>query len=807
MIRARYAQAADIFAEALDRPEPDRDSFIADACEGDDELRSTVESLLRSDADASFLDTPYTHYDSGAIENIDRLDRAVAVGHYRVKGRIALGGMAAVLLAEQENPHREVALKLLFLDGTASDTLTGEAAALGRLQHPNIARVYEAGTATVTLDDGDSFTASYIAMEYIQGVTLADFATSKTLDRRDVATLLLSIAGAIGHAHQRGVVHRDLKPSNILVDHDGGPHIIDFGVGIVRDGNTSSTASSLAGTISYMAPEQLLGQLDRIDTRADIFALGAIGYELIAGKPLHAGVEHLDDAVMARIVESSPAAGATFRAQAGGQLARVLRRATEPSLDRRYQSASEFAEDLRRVLDGRPLDADEASALRALAFYARRHKAAAAAIVVVFVTLAAAVAVTLAASSATERALVLAESLREDAAQQALHSERIADFLKASFLGVDPEELGADVTLFDAIDYASGRIHRDLADVPEVEADVRGAIGFVYRRHGRYADALEQIRIAHRLHSATLGPTHPRTLGSAEELGYLTWLYEGDPEAALAELNGVIDVRANNPDVLHDGLGWIHMKVAAVAFAIDNPRLAAEHLDLAQPLLVGQYGEVYAARTIRQMAMVHLALGETDEALQLAQQALAMCEHAAEQEYIAERARLSLGSILITQGDIDEARKILNTALIGFDLLLGKQSLEAAATLVQLAWLELESGDPAQAQMYATRAAEIRRSLLATHHPEVLEAEAVKAVCIAATSSDYFDTLTAAFDTMERAYGPDHRESLRVLRAAAQIANAAGDSHSTRRFTDSLRVLETRRIARVNLTNADETNR
>ncbi|MEO0630639.1 MAG: hypothetical protein AAFY46_07905, partial [Planctomycetota bacterium] len=160
MIRARYAQAADIFAEALGRPADERAAFIESACVGDDELRRTVESLLASDSDASFLDTPYTHLDSSAADNIERLDRAVAVGRYRVKGRIALGGMAAVLLAEQESPHREVALKLLFLEGPASDTLAGEAAALGRLQHPNIARVLEAGTATVTLDDGESFDAS-----------------------------------------------------------------------------------------------------------------------------------------------------------------------------------------------------------------------------------------------------------------------------------------------------------------------------------------------------------------------------------------------------------------------------------------------------------------------------------------------------------------------------------------------------------------------------------------------------------------------------------------------------------------------
>ncbi|MEL6797325.1 MAG: serine/threonine-protein kinase, partial [Planctomycetota bacterium] len=278
MIRARYTQAADIFAEALERPADERAPFVETACAGDDDLRRTVESLLASDADASFLDTPYTHLDSSAADNIERLDRAIAVGRYRVKGRIALGGMASVLLAEQENPHREVALKLLFLEGAASDTLAGEAAALGRLQHPNIARVLEAGTAKVTLDDGESFDASFIAMEYIRGVTLTDFAASNDLDRRSVTAFLLQITEAIEHAHQRGVVHRDLKPSNILVDRDGAPHIIDFGVGLIRDNGASSTASSIAGTISYMAPEQLLGQLDRIDTRADIFALGAIGY-------------------------------------------------------------------------------------------------------------------------------------------------------------------------------------------------------------------------------------------------------------------------------------------------------------------------------------------------------------------------------------------------------------------------------------------------------------------------------------------------------------------------------------------------
>ncbi|MEO0630651.1 MAG: tetratricopeptide repeat protein, partial [Planctomycetota bacterium] len=217
----------------------------------------------------------------------------------------------------------------------------------------------------------------------------------------------------------------------------------------------------------------------------------------------------------------------------------------------------------------------------------------------------------------------------------------------------------------------------------------------------------------------------------------------------------------------------------------------------AEPLLVEQYGEVYAARTMRQMAGVKLALGNPSEAVRLARQALAMCEHAAEQEYIAQRARLSLGAVLIGQGDVDEARTHLNSALVGFDLLFGKGSLEAAATLVQLAWLELEAGNGAQGKANAESALQIRTSLLAPQHPEVLEAQALVTLLSAKDSADYFDQLNLAFETMERAFGPDHRESLRILRTAVKVAEAAGDSHSTRRFTDTLSVLEERRRARL----------
>ena len=208
------------------------------------------------------------------------------IGRYRIVRLIGEGGMGAVYEAEQDQPRRTVALKVIK-PGLASPELlrrfAQEAQVLGRLQHPGIAQIYEAGTA-----DTGFGSQPYFAMEFIRGAALRDYADSRHLGLRERLELMVRICEAVQHAHQRGVIHRDLKPGNIIVDEAGQPKVLDFGVARVTDSDTQATLQTdvgqLVGTLNYMSPEQVLADPLDIDTRSDVYALGVILYELLSGR-------------------------------------------------------------------------------------------------------------------------------------------------------------------------------------------------------------------------------------------------------------------------------------------------------------------------------------------------------------------------------------------------------------------------------------------------------------------------------------------------------------------------------------------
>src|SRR4030095_16075020 len=208
------------------------------------------------------------------------------VGRYTITRLIGEGGMGAVAEAEQDQPRRTVALKVIK-PGLAGPELlrrfAQESQALGRLQHPGIAQIYDAGTA----DTGHG-AQPYFAMEFIRGEALRDYADSHGLGLPQRLELMVKVCAAVQHAHQRGLIHRDLKPGNILVDESGQPKILDFRVARVTDSDTQATMQTdvgqLVGTLAYMSPEQVLADPLDIDTRTHVYALGVILYEWLAGR-------------------------------------------------------------------------------------------------------------------------------------------------------------------------------------------------------------------------------------------------------------------------------------------------------------------------------------------------------------------------------------------------------------------------------------------------------------------------------------------------------------------------------------------
>jgi WD40 repeat protein len=369
----RRERVEELFHEAADLPPGERATFLDAACGDDAGLRAEVEKLLRhddADDDAS-LGSPAVGLRAalGAAPLPDR------VGGFRVVRKIGDGGMGTVYEAEQENPRRRVAVKVIRA-GLATPALvrrfTREADVLGRMQHPGIARIYEAGVAA----DG----LPYIAMELVRGLPLDEYTTRHSPDPAAKLGLVARVCEAVQYAHEQGVVHRDLKPANVLVDATGQPKVVDFGIARISGGEHVSTAGrtatgQLIGTLAYMSPEQLGADPAAVDARSDVYALGVILFELLAGRlPFDLTSLPLPEAAR-RIREDDPTRLGTMNTLFRGPVETIVAKALEKDRDRRYPTAAALAADLHRHLRDERIEARSASALYHLRKFARRHKA------------------------------------------------------------------------------------------------------------------------------------------------------------------------------------------------------------------------------------------------------------------------------------------------------------------------------------------------------------------------------------------------------------------------------------------------
>ncbi|MEO5762624.1 MAG: serine/threonine-protein kinase, partial [Vicinamibacteria bacterium] len=334
----------------------------------DPHLAATV-----SDEDATVAREPQTPLDSGVpVRSIPE-----RFGRYRILRAIGRGGMGAVFEARQEQPDRSVALKVISADYLSESLLRRfehETQVLGKLQHPGIAQIYEAGT----IYDEHGRAVPFFAMEYIRGTELLRYATDHSLGTRARLELMAGICDAVGHAHQKGVIHRDLKPSNILVDEKGQPKILDFGVARATDSDVHTTQltdmGQLIGTLPYMSPEQAGGEREDLDTRSDVYALGVITYELLAGRrPYDVDRRMVHEAVrVIREEEPTPLSGVNRELR--GDVETIVAKSLEKEKTRRYQTAEAFAADIRHYLKDEPIAARPASSWYQAQKFAKRNK-------------------------------------------------------------------------------------------------------------------------------------------------------------------------------------------------------------------------------------------------------------------------------------------------------------------------------------------------------------------------------------------------------------------------------------------------
>lgn len=395
-----HRRAEEVFLAMVALPRERWPVEIAARCVDDPELEGEVRSLLDCHEVADgFLDGAALPgaVPARAIDWLaEELPAGTRIGGYTIERHLGHGGMGNVYIAQQDRPRRTVALKVIRR-GLATPSLLRrfehEAEILGRLQHPGIAQIYEAGSAAVVgADGGATEPRPFIAMELIDGQPLNIHADAGRLDVKARMELVARVADAVHHAHQRGVIHRDLKPANVLVDAHGQPKVLDFGVARAADADLRVTTlhtsvGQLIGTLPYMSPEQVVGDPSEVDTRSDVYALGVVLYQLLTGRlPLDVSSRSLVEAARVIREEMPTRLGRVSRALRG-DAETIVGKALEKDKSRRYQSAAELADDLRRAATGRPIVAKQESALYVLRRQIRRNKGPIAVVVSVIVGL------------------------------------------------------------------------------------------------------------------------------------------------------------------------------------------------------------------------------------------------------------------------------------------------------------------------------------------------------------------------------------------------------------------------------------
>jgi len=563
-----HQRAKQIFLEVCDVAPTARAIFLDEQCAGDSVLRAAVEALLASDSDPihqlKSIDAPAIRSQleefiagaqSGSASTPGVSDPQAdpeRIGPYRIRRRLGEGGFGTVYEAAQSDPvRRTVAIKVVKLGMDTRQVIArfeAERQALAMMDHPNIARVLDAGTTEAG--------RPYFVMELVSGPPITQYCDAHKLGLKARLELFASVCQAVQHAHQKGIIHRDIKPTNVLVSTREGravPKVIDFGIARAMDTEAGAQSlftqqGQLVGTPEYMSPEQAVGGWD-IDTRTDVYSLGVLLYELLTGTtPLQLDStrrRHPSDLQRAICDVDPPAPSARLktlgdsreqtasnRGMSADSLQRLIRsdldwiviKALEKDRSRRYETVNGLVQDVIRYLSDEPVIARPPTASYRFRKFARRHRGPLMAGVAMFALLVGGIV-------GTTVGLVRSQEAEARAQTEAEIARAVNNFLNDDLLAAAaPDRLGNDVSMRRAVELASEEITGRFNGKPEVEAAVRLTLGRTFRELADLNRAKEQLERCRSLRMETLGGQHADTLEATHELGHVYVQLDRNPE-------------------------------------------------------------------------------------------------------------------------------------------------------------------------------------------------------------------------------------------------------------------------------------
>jgi eukaryotic-like serine/threonine-protein kinase len=651
----------------------DRAAYLEDVCRDHPRLRLELDGLLAAH-DRLGADPPPSG--PGLPRTIDEPvteHPGTIIGSYKLIEQVGEGGMGTVWMAQQTEPvKRLVAVKLIKAGMDSAQVIArfeAERQALALMDHPNIARVLDAGT--IGGEPGRvSAGRPYFVMDLVKGVPITRYCDEHHLTPRQRLELFIPVCQAIQHAHQKGIVHRDLKPSNVLVaPYDGNPvvKVIDFGVAKAAGQQLTERTlvtgfGAIVGTLEYMSPEQAELNNHDIDTRSDIYALGVLLYELLTGTTPFSRKE-LEKAGMMEMLrvirEQEPSKPSTKLSTAEGlptlaanrgtepaKLARLVRgeldwivmKALEKDRSRRYETANGFADDVRRYLADEPVQACPPSARYRLRKFVRKNRKALVTAGAFLVLLGAAAVVSTWQAFRAMAAAAAEKEAKETAQARQRETEAVLDFVENNiFAAAKPEGeggLGHDVSLRKAVEAALPFMAHSFADQPLIEARLRMTLGISFSQLGEDRIASDQFEAARTLYTKHLGSDHADTLGSVSRLA-ACYTDVGRLEEAVQLLEETLARQKVSPGPDHAQTLWSMNALGKCYFRLgrqsDATRLAEETLTLRRARL-GPYDRDTLI-SMHNLASAYSMLGRHADAAKMEEETLALVQTKLGSEY------------------------------------------------------------------------------------------------------------------------------------------------------------------------------